>query len=169
MQGNRGSFTEELVNKMNEIYLKKGLGLVTKIPTPTKVLATKKGMITRAFYEEKGILDYVGVIQGLPIAFDAKETKGKSLPLSNIADHQYSYIENFMEQKGYAFILVNFTDLQKIYLIPGEMVLQYKRESLQGGRKSIPEGALGERLEVDFKNLPNYLPTLISLSQEISL
>lgn len=113
------------------------------------MLKRKGCRIVDGFFEQKGILDYVGICQGLPIAFDSKETNLVSLPLSNIPKHQYTYIENFIKQDGYAFILCNFKRLDKFYLIPGEIVLGYYYKSFEGGRKSIPEKELDKKYEVE--------------------
>lgn len=139
------------------------MALISKIPTPVKVLKRKGYKIIDGFFEKKGILDYVGVCQGLSISFDAKETNLKSLPLKNIPSHQFKYIENFIKQDGYAFILCNFKKIKKFYLIPGEILLDYYYKSLNGGRKSIPEKELDEKYEIKLnKNtyILNYLNAL---------
>lgn len=161
--GHRGDYTEDIINYTNIYYLKKGLALVNKIPTPVKVLRRKGPMIVDAFFEEKGILDYAGVCQGLPISFDSKETNLSSLPLSNISSHQFEYIKNYIEQDGYAFIICNFKKKNKFYLIPGEIVLDYYNKSLNGGRKSIPEKDMKEKYEIKLNQksyILNYLTTL---------
>lgn len=160
--GHRGDYTESILNNTNEYLLSQDLALVSKIPTPIKVLKRKGAMITNAFFEEKGLLDYVGVCQGLPIAFDSKGTNGISLPLSNIAEHQFEYIKNFIGQDGYAFIICHFKRLNKFYFIPGEIVLSYYYNSFNGGRKSIPEKELEGKYEIkENKNgVLSYLPQL---------
>lgn len=161
--GHRGDKTEEIINYTNDYLLKHNLALINKIPTPIKVLKREGNKIVDGFFEEKGLLDYIGVCQGLPVAFDAKETKQKSLPLSNIAEHQYEYIENFIKQDGYAFIICNFKTLKKFYLIPGEIVLNYYYKSLTGDRKSIPENKLDKEYLIKFNEqtgILNFLPQL---------
>lgn len=162
--GHRGDFTEEIINNTNDALLREKLALISKIPTPVKVLKREKNMITRGFFEEKGLLDYLGICQGLAIAFDSKETNNPSLPLSNIALHQYTYIENFIKQDGYAFIICNFKKLNKFYLIPGEVVLKYYYASLKGGRKSIPEKELEEKYEIELSMRDYTLNYLVQLN-----
>lgn len=162
-EGHRGDFSEEIINRTNDYFLKEGLAMVSKIPTPVKVLKRKGYKIVDGFFEQKGILDYVGVCQGLPVAFDSKETNAVSLPLSNIPKHQLRYIQNFLIQGGYAFIICNFKRLDRFYLIPGEIVLDYYKNSLKGGRKSIPEKELDRKYEIklDKRNyVLNYLVPL---------
>ena len=74
-RGLRGSTLEELVNLTNEIYREKKLALVQKIPTPiTPVKIDKEhGRISEAFFEKDSTVDYIGVVQGVPVCFDAKE------------------------------------------------------------------------------------------------
>ena len=79
-EGHRGDFTEEIINHTNDYLLKHNLALINKIPTPVKVIKREGGKITDAFFEEKGLLDYIGVCQGLPIAFDAKNKTKKVSP-----------------------------------------------------------------------------------------
>lgn len=155
--------TEDILNHTHEVFKKQDLAFINKAPVPIKVLNIKGHMITRAFFEEKGMLDYVGVCQGVAVAFDAKETNKISLPLSNISSHQIDFIEDFNKQNGLAFIICNFKKLNKFYLIPGEVVLDYHYKSLEGGRKSIPEKELEEKYEIKFdenRYVLNYLTQL---------
>ncbi len=149
-EGHRGDFTESIIDYTNQYLLNNKLALVDKIPTPVKVLKREGVKITDAFFEKKGVLDYLGVCQGLPIAFDSKETNQISLPLSNIQKHQFKYIKHFIEQDGYAFIICHFKKLEKFYMIPGEIVLDYYYKSFKGGRKSIPEKELDSDYEIKF-------------------
>lgn len=160
MQGNRGMMTEMLINVTNEHYRRKGLALVTKIPTPIKVVKQRGGIVTHGFFEEKGVLDYLGIVQGLPVTFDAKETKEKRLPLKNIAEHQYEYIEDFIKQGGYAFIIAHFAQCGAFYLIPGEFILECRKRALEGGMKSIGITELPDKYKINSDNLIEYLPQL---------
>lgn len=160
MQGNRGMMTEAVINATNDHYRRKGLALVTKIPTPIKVVKQRGGIVTHGFFESPGVLDYLGIVQGLPVTFDAKETKEKSLPLKNIADHQYDYIADFLKQGGYAFIIAHYAFCGAFYLIPGEYLLECRKKSLEGGLKSIPISALPDKYKINSDNLIEYLPQL---------
>ena len=39
---------------------------------------------TLAYFDKKSTVDYIGVIQGIPVCFDAKETAVDNYPLQNI-------------------------------------------------------------------------------------
>lgn len=161
--GHRGDLTEELLNNTHDYFKRHNLAFIKKIPVPVKVIQRIKNTITQAFFESKGMLDYVGVCQGLPISFDSKETNKPSLPLSNIAEHQFDFIEDFNKQDGYAFIICNFKKSGKFYLIPGEFLLKSYKASLKGGKKSISEKDMETKYEIPLderRYVLNYLPQL---------
>ena len=111
----RGDVFEEIINMSNKMYQRKGIALVQKIPTPMKPIR-RGNQIISAYYEEKSTLDYIGVYEGVPIAFDAKETKEENrFPLNNIQNHQIEFMGNWYKHGGRAFLLVNFTKLDVAY------------------------------------------------------
>ena len=93
-RGLRGSTFEEMLNMTNEQYRKEGLALIQKIPTPIKPIEIdqEKRTIILAYFEQKSTVDYIGVMGGIPICFDAKECGKKSLPFSNIHPHQVEFM-----------------------------------------------------------------------------
>ena len=74
-RGLRGSTLEDYINMTNEKYLANHLGLIQKIPTPITPIRMNKEtrQITLAYFGQKSTVDYIGVIQGIPVCFDAKE------------------------------------------------------------------------------------------------
>ncbi|MBO5424739.1 MAG: Holliday junction resolvase RecU [Lachnospiraceae bacterium] len=116
-RGLRGSTLEELINHTNELYREKGLGLVQKIPTPiTPVKIDKEnGNISLAYFEKDSTVDYIGVVQGVPICFDAKECAVDTFSLRNIHEHQVKFMEDFESQNGISFLIVMFTARNKFY------------------------------------------------------
>ncbi len=70
-RGLRGSFLEEMINYTNEKYRQEGLALIQKIPTPIKPIEIDPihRHITLAYFEQKSTVDYIGVIQGIAVAF----------------------------------------------------------------------------------------------------
>lgn len=139
-RGLRGSSLEENINFTNEKYRQRGLALLQKVPTPitpVKINPENK-TITLAYFEKQSTVDYIGVAQGIPICFDAKETSHKSLPLQNIHKHQIEFMADFRDQRGLAFLLVHFTALDEYYLLPFETLEEFWMKGEKGGRKSIP-------------------------------
>ena len=149
-RGLRGSTFEEIINFTNERYRQSKLALFQKIPTPitpVKMDAESK-TITLAYFEKQSTVDYIGVAQGVPVAFDAKETAGKSLPLQNIHEHQMAFMEEFQEQKGLAFLLVHFSAVDEYYLLPFETLKTYWENAAKGGRKSIHYDAFDKKYSI---------------------
>ena len=146
-RGLRGSTFEEIINFTNERYRQEGLALFQKIPTPiTPVrMDAETKTITLAYFEKQSTIDYIGVAQGVPVAFDAKETAGKSLPLQNIHAHQMAFMEEFKAQRGLSFLLVHFSAVDEYYLLPFETLKLYWENAEKGGRKSIPYDAFEKK------------------------
>jgi recombination protein U len=120
LRGLRGSSLEDLINYTNAIYRKNKLALIEKIPTPITPIKINNNThtISLAYFEKKSSVDYIGIVQGIPICFDAKETKLKSLPLHNIHKHQVEFMHEFQEQKGIAFLLVHFLFNDTYFYLP---------------------------------------------------
>ena len=138
-RGLRGSSLEDLLNKTNEIYREKHLALVQKIPTPiTPVeMDSKSRHITLAYFDQKSTVDYIGVVQGIPVCFDAKECKEDTFPLANIHEHQMNFMKDFEAQEGIAFFLINFTDRREYYYLRYSEAESYFEREKKGGRKSF--------------------------------
>ncbi|HBY20894.1 MAG TPA: Holliday junction resolvase RecU, partial [Clostridiales bacterium] len=126
-RGLRGSLLEEMVNMTNDIYRKKGIALIQKIPTPIKPVEISKEnrTISLGYFEQKSTVDYIGVAQGIPICFDAKETSQNSLPLQNIHKHQIEFMQDFEKQEGISFILVYFKKYTKYFILPLEKLKEF--------------------------------------------
>ena len=121
-RGLRGSTLEDFINLSNEKYLSSGLAVIQKIPTPIKPIKIDKDSrhITLAYFDQKSTVDYIGVVQGIPVCFDAKETTVDTFPLTNIHPHQITFMENFEKQHGISFIILKSIVLlylfnQKLY------------------------------------------------------
>ncbi len=142
-RGLRGSAFEEMINTTNELYLKHNLAVIQKISTPITVtkVDNSRGLITEGYFDSKSTVDYIGIVQGIGICFDAKETSQKSLPIQNINKHQVEFMLNFSKQRGIAFLLVYFKEYDETYLLPLETLLKFYDEIEKGGRKSIPYSA----------------------------
>jgi recombination protein U len=93
--------------------------------------------ITLAYFEQKSTIDYIGVIQGIPICFDAKECATNTFTLNNIHDHQIEFMEEFEKQKGVAFLIISFTNIDTFYYLPFRNLLEYVKRFENGGKKSF--------------------------------
>ena len=138
-RGLRGSTLEELINRTNEKYEEQHLALMQKIPTPITPLRMDKESrhITLAYFDQKSTVDYIGVIQGIPVCFDAKESKTPTFSLQNIHAHQVAFMREFERQQGIAFFLLYFTGKELYYYLPFRHFLPLWERAEQGGRKSF--------------------------------
>ena len=117
-RGLRGSTLEEFINRTNERYRENHLALIQKVPTPiTPIKMDKESRhITLAYFEQKSTVDYIGVVQGIPVCFDAKECQVNTFPLQNIHPHQVEFMRDFEQQGGIAFFLIFYTHLDRFYI-----------------------------------------------------
>jgi recombination protein U len=138
-RGLRGSTFEEMINRTNQKYRESGLALVQKIPTPiTPVkMDPDNKRITLAYFEQKSTIDYIGVVQEVPICFDAKESSSQTFNLQNIHEHQVEFMRDFEKQGGVAFFLIYYTQTEEMYYLPFEFLDLFWQRAKNGGRKSF--------------------------------
>ncbi len=144
----RGEDLENLILASNLYYHKHNVCRIDKAATPIKVIETSGSKITEAYFEKKSTVDFYGIVQGIFVVFDAKQTAINSLPLKNIHEHQIHYMNDIEKQGGISFLIVEFTSIKKFYILPYEILNDYYERSKQGGRKSIPISAFPKELEI---------------------
>ena len=88
---------------------------VDKPITPIKIDPEHRH-ITLAYFDQKSTVDYIGVVQGIPVCFDAKECATDTYALQNIHEHQVNFMENNKKQDGIAFIIIYFTGRKNLFL-----------------------------------------------------
>lgn len=163
-RGLRGSTLEELLNRTNEIYLEKGLALIQKVPTPiTPIKIDKESRhITLAYFEQKSTVDYIGVVQGIPVCFDAKECAVDSFALQNIHPHQVAFMTEFERQNGIAFLILFFSTRNELFYLPYSHMMNFWNRAQEGGRKSFRYEELDQNYYIEPKNgiLVPYLEAL---------
>ena len=167
-RGLRGSAFETLINNTNEYYRKKELALVQKIPTPIVPLKfdNEKKLITEAYFEKDSTVDYIGVVQEIPICFDAKECATDTFSMQNIHEHQYQFMKDFEKQGGVSFLLILFTDRNDIYYMRFSELKTYHDRIAEGHAKNFKY----IELEDDFflkPNGPAMVPYLEGLNRDL--
>ena len=169
-RGLRGSTFEELINQSNEKYMTMNLSLIQKIPTPiTPVKIDKEHRhITLAYFEQQSTVDYIGVVQGIPVCFDAKECNVDTFPLQNVHEHQINFMKNFEEQNGIAFLLIYYTKHQAVYYMRYQELANFIERMEEGGRKSIRFDELDESFFVQIKQ-GFFVSYLDALQRDLSL
>ena len=138
-RGLRGSAFEEMINRTNEKYRDGGLALVQKIPTPITPIKIDKetSHITLTYFDLKSTVDYIGVVQGYPLCFDAKESATDTFSLQNIHEHQVQFMLDFKKQKGIAFFLINYSKRDIYYYLSIDALMPFWERAKNGGRKSF--------------------------------
>lgn len=172
-RGLRGSALEEYINITNTKYREHGLALVQKIPTPIKPveLDKEKGNIKKAFFEERSTVDYIGMVQGYGICFDAKETTKETYPLRNIHEHQMSFMEDFEAQRGIAFFILSFTLKDEVYFIPYRFIKERFKIMKEGGKKSFHYKEIKNFYRIENRNgyLLHYIEALDMYMEDIKI
>ena len=149
-RGLRGSYLEELINLTIEKYRDKDLALIQKVPTPITPMKIDKQTrhITLAYFDQKSTVDYIGVVQGVPVCFDAKECQKDSFPLANIHEHQYRFMEDFEAQEGVSFLIIYFKDRDSFYYLPFATLKTFWERMEEGGLKHFKYAELDPSYEI---------------------
>ena len=160
LRGLRGSVFEDIINRTIEDYRSKKFALIQKIPTPiVPMKMDKDGHITKAFFNKKSTVDYIGVVQEIPVCFDAKECATNSFPLANIHKHQYEFMKEFEEQGGISFIIIYYNKKQLAYYLTFKLLKKY-----WNSKKNIEFDELNDDYVIDMKG-----KIKISLLEKIQL
>lgn len=167
-RGLRGSVLEDLLNMTNEKYHDKNLALIQKIPTPITPINIDKNShhITLAYFEQKSTVDYIGVVQGIPVCFDAKECHTDTFPIANIHEHQVEFMRDWEKQDGIAFILIYYTHIDKYYYLRLSEINKFWDRANNGGRKSFRLEELSEEYFMDANN-NLFVPYLEKLQMDL--
>ena len=165
-RGLRGSFLEELINLTNEKYRSQSLALIQKVPTPIKPIRIDQNTrhITLAYFEQKSTVDYIGVIQGIPVCFDAKECVGDRFPLANIHEHQMKFMTEFEQQEGIAFLLIYFAGRDCYVYLAYKKLKQFWTRMESGGKKSFSFSELDPAFEIS-----TYSGTFVHYLEQVSM
>ena len=146
------------------------MALIQKVPTPITPINIDKATrhITLAYFDQKSTVDYIGVVQGVPVCFDAKECHTDTFPLANIHEHQVNFMENYEKQDGVAFILISFTHRNEFYYMRFDELKKFWNRKLEGGRKSFRYEELDERFFLN--ETPGvFIPYLEALQKDLEL
>ncbi|MCL1948695.1 MAG: Holliday junction resolvase RecU [Turicibacter sp.] len=141
--GKRGMSFEDDLERSNAFYLAADRAVIHKKPTPMQIVkvdypARSAAKITEAYFIKPSTTDFNGVYKGRYIDFEAKETSNKSsFPLDNLHEHQVRHMEKSSQHGGIVFLLVKFSQLNEIYLLPNEKLKIFWLEYKEGNRRSI--------------------------------
>lgn len=140
---NRGRDLEEWIEYANAQYRARGVAVIQKVATPTKVLPGRRGELK--VVRSKSTVDFVGVYQGRGIAFDAKSTHLTRFPLVLVHDHQYEFLREWADAGGVAFLLVQHGTEdggERVCVLPVAALTRAWERWKAGGRASLSHADL---------------------------
>jgi len=176
----RGATLEDLLSRTHEYYRARNLAQIEKQAVEWRYtglseynnLAVKSGELCaktntgRYIKKVKSDVDFVGIIAGCGrfVCFDAKQTAEKSLPLSNVADHQIRTLLQKERCGAVSGLMILFSSLNRLFFVPAAVVDAAIIEMLyRKGRKSLSLADCIEKgREIEIKgNLADWLRVLL--------
>lgn len=132
---------EKRIDLTNKYYARKGIGCLSKIPNGTKTI--RIGGKPVIIPSEKTGCDFIGHINGVPVAYDAKSTVNKTaFPIYShgkpmLKVHQEKFLREFEQTGGKSYLFIKFKGVSDVFFIPLNKYLQLRDEALESNRKSI--------------------------------
>ena len=166
-RGLRGSMLEDLINRTIEKYSESNLALIQKIPTPITPIKidAENRHITLAYFDQKSTVDYIGVVQGVPVCFDAKECATSTFTMNNIHEHQIEFMRKFDSQGGISFFIIYFSKEDRFYYLRLKKILEFVERMKGGGRKSFRMEELDDKYLIPYKS--GYISFLEALQKDL--
>ena len=142
-KSNLGSDFETEINESNDYYRLKQIAVIHKKPTPVQIVkvdypARNKAKIVEAYYKTPSTTDYNGIYKEKYIDFEAKSCRELNFSFERIYDHQIKHLEQIDKMGGISFLIIEFSSIDEVYILPAKLLVEKYEESLNGGRKSIP-------------------------------
>lgn len=142
-KSNLGNDFETEINESNDYYRLKQIAVVHKKPTPVQIVkvdypARNKAKIVEAYYKTPSTTDYNGIYKEKYIDFEAKSCRELNFSFERIYDHQIRHLEQIDKMGGISFLIIEFSSIDEVYILPAKQLVEKYEESLKGGRKSIP-------------------------------
>ena len=142
-KSNLGSDFETEINESNDYYRLKQIAVIHKKPTPVQIVkvdypARNKAKIVEAYYKTPSTTDYNGIYKEKYIDFEAKSCRELNFSFERIYDHQIRHLEQIDKMGGISFLIIEFSSIDEVYILPAKLLVDKYEESLNGGRKSIP-------------------------------
>ena len=132
---NRGMFLESIINKTIKIYKNNEIALFNKISLDIGFKSIKKDkkelIVNKAYIKNKSTIDYIGIYEGVFVAFEAKSTEKDYLSFSNIKEHQDQYLKTIIKYGGIAFYIVCFKELNEFYIIEPKYIDMEKNKKIK--------------------------------------
>ena len=115
---NRGQTLEEIIKLSNAQYRYHRHAVITKIPTEFLPIRNRSGQVVSCKVNGKASVDFIGRVEGTPIAVEAKETNADNIRYDAVQEHQKDFLDDFTnDSDGLGYVLVSFA-LERFYMVP---------------------------------------------------
>ena len=119
------------------------IAIIYKKPTPVQIVkvdypSRNKAKIVEAYYKTPSTTDYNGIYKEKYIDFEAKSCKELNFSFERIYEHQIKHLDSIEKLGGIAFLIIEFSAKDEVYILPSNFLVEKYEESINGGRKSIP-------------------------------
>ena len=103
----------------------------------------------KVFPKKGAPVDFLGVVKGLPVALECKETTSDRIQLteSHFSEKEKAFLEDFEKAGGKAFLIFAFWKHNSIYVIRHKKLAKYHKKSITN--KEAAE--LGEKIDLNIK------------------
>ncbi len=131
---------EEMIKCTNDLYRKRGVAVIHKVPTEWVPIRNNAGKIVSAKVELKAVVDFMGVWHQGAIAFNAKSTVNETRwSLSNLCPDQLEFLQDYrkVNERSLQFILIGFLRLNLTFVVGLNFLESRWLDWQQGGRASI--------------------------------
>lgn len=115
---NKGQTLEHFIRFANDQYMKSGIAVINKQATEFLPIRNAYGKIVSCKVVGKATVDFIGRVGSVPIAAEAKETKGDSIRFDRVEDHQADFMDAYLGQNEAITIVVVSFNLERFYAIP---------------------------------------------------
>ncbi|MDX9741983.1 MAG: Holliday junction resolvase RecU, partial [Gammaproteobacteria bacterium] len=132
---NRGKWLERIVEHVCLTAIERGEAVIVKQETPYALPRVGVDGL-RCLVRKRSTVDYIGVVGGIPIAFDAKSENVPRLPIRNVKKHQVDFLAAFARARGLACLLVAF-GRHDVYLADIRWWIHQCAAAAAAGRKSV--------------------------------
>lgn len=140
----KGGALEEFVENLAVQLRLSGQGVLLK----QNVLWINYG--GKVFPKKGAPVDFLGVVKGIPVALECKETTSDRIQLteSHFSGKEKAFLADFEKARGKAFLIFAFWRCNSIYLVKYKNFMQFNKKSITGEEAK----ELGEKIGLNSEN-----------------
>jgi recombination protein U len=140
----KGDALEELIENIAVQLRLSGQGILLK----QNVLWVNYG--GKVFPKKGAPVDFLGVVKGIPVALECKETTSDRIQLteSHFPEKEKAFLSDFEKAGGKAFLIFAFWKYNAVYLVRYKNFLLFNKKSITNEET----GKLGEKIDLNAKN-----------------